>query len=269
MIELIKAVILGIIQGLTEFLPVSSSGHLVLAQHFMHYQKSDISFEIVLHLGSLLAVLIFFRKDIIELAVAPFKFSKRDEKNKKDLHSLLYLIIATFITGTLGYLLKDKFEAMFNRPLLASLMLVVTGFILFFSDKMSNTNIAMHNMGIKKSIFIGLGQTFAIIPGISRSGTTIAVSIFNGVERADAAKFSFLLSIPAILGANISEFSAIMHLDKQNMIQYFSGAIAAFISGYLVIALLINIVKKQKLKIFSIYCWIIAVVSALFLILGY
>ena len=269
MIELIKAIILGIIQGLTEFLPVSSSGHLVLAQHFMHYQKSDISFEIVLHLGSLLAVLIFFRKDIIELAVAPFRFSNRNEKNKGDLRSLLYLIVATLITGVLGYLLKDKFESMFNVPILASIMLVITGFILFFSDKISNTNISMEKMGIKRSLLIGLGQTFAIIPGISRSGTTIAVSIFNGIKRADAAKFSFLLSIPAILGANISEFSAIAHLDKQNMLQYFSGAAAAFISGYLVIAFLISIVKKQKLKLFSIYCWIIAIISATLLLLGY
>ncbi len=269
MIQILKALILGIIQGSTEFLPVSSSGHLVLAQHFMHYQKPDISFETILHLGSLLAVLIFFRKDIMELAIAPFKFKNRDEKNKRNLKTLLYLIVATFITGVLGILLKDKFEKMFSYPILASLMLIITGFILIFSDKIKNTNISMDNMGIKRSIFIGLAQTFAIIPGISRSGTTIAVSIYNGIKREDAARFSFLLSIPAILGANISEFSSLKHLSSNYISQYVIGSVAAFVSGYLVIALLISIVKKQKLKIFSYYCWSVAIISGILLLMGF
>ena len=269
MIQILKALILGIIQGLTEFLPVSSSGHLVLAQHFMKYQKPNISFETILHLGSLLAVLIYFRKDIIDFTIAPFKFGKRDEKNKRDLKSLLYLIIATFITGVLGFLLKDKFEAMFSHPLLASFMLIITGFILIFSDNVKKTDISMDNIGIKRSIYIGLAQTFAIIPGISRSGTTIAVSIYNGIKREDAARFSFLLSIPAILGANISEFSSLKHLSSTYVWQYIIGAVAAFISGYLVIALLISIVKKQKLKIFSYYCWAVALISGTLLLLGY
>ncbi len=267
MIEIFKAFILGIIQGLTEFLPVSSSGHLVLAQHFMKYQKPNISFETVLHLGSLLAVLIYFRKDILELVKAPFE--RPSEKRKQNLSSILYLIVATFITGVLGILLKDKFEEMFNHPILASGMLIITGLILYFSDKISNTKITMDKIGIKRSVIIGLGQTFAIIPGISRSGTTIAVSIYSGIKREDAAKFSFLLSIPAILGANLSEFKSLKELSPNFIPQYIVGAVAAFISGYLVIAWLINIVKKQKLKIFSMYCWIVAIVSAILILSGF
>ncbi len=267
MIQILKALVLGIIQGLTEFLPVSSSGHLVLAQHFMNYQKPNISFETILHLGSLLAVLIYFRKDILDLIKSPF--ISASEKKKKDLSVLLYLSIATLITGILGFLLKDKFEEMFTHPLLASLMLVVTGFILIFSDMISKTNIPIYKIGVKRSIFIGLAQTFAIIPGISRSGTTIAVSIYNGIKREDAAKFSFLLSIPAILGANISEFSSLKELSSTFVPQYIIGAVAAFVSGYLVIAFLISVVKKQKLKYFSIYCWIVALISGILILSGY
>ncbi|NQT64806.1 MAG: undecaprenyl-diphosphate phosphatase, partial [FCB group bacterium] len=140
-------------------------------------------------------------------------------------------------------------------------MLIITGFILYISDKIEPKGIKTHQLGIRKSIIIGLTQAFAILPGISRSGTTITVGIFAGLDREEAARFSFILSIPAILGATILKLSNILNLDKSLWLSYLFGTLAAFISGYAVISFLITIVKKQKLKYFAYYCWLIAIVT--------
>lgn len=266
--EILKAIILGIIQGLTEFLPVSSSGHLILGGHFLKFHKPDISFEIILHLGSLLAVLIYFRKDIQMLLNSLFKFKDKSPKNVNNRKILFYLLIATFVTGIIGYAFSDLFEKMFTTPLVACVMLIVTGIILFISDIFRNTRLDASQTGIGRSLLIGLGQSFAIVPGISRSGSTIAIGIFTGLKREQAARFSFLLSIPAILGATLLKIDAIINLESQFIIKYILGTIFAFISGYLVIAWLIKLVKKQKLKYFSYYCWLIAIISGILILTG-
>ncbi|MCK9328999.1 MAG: undecaprenyl-diphosphate phosphatase [Candidatus Cloacimonetes bacterium] len=267
MIDSIKALLLGIIQGLTEFLPISSSGHLVLSKYFLKFgQTADISFEIFLHLGSLLAVVIFFRKDIFELIKSIIYIRNPDFKDERKI--CLWLIVATFFTGVLGLLFKDVFETLFSTPIFAAIMISITGLIVFYSDMIKSKKLSINDLTFKKSAFIGIGQALAITPGISRSGSTIAASLLTGLSRKNAATFSFLLSIPAILGANISEIKTFLLLDIEQLEMYLLGFVAAFISGYLVIGWLMKLIIKAKLHYFSYYCWFISFVCVTLLLLG-
>lgn len=265
------AILLGIIQGLTEFLPVSSSGHLVLSQHFLGIKEgSDLLFEVFLHLGTLLAVVVFFRKALWDMLVSLFKWAPTVE-NQTHRHNrmmIVYLTIATMGTAIIYVLFGDLFEAMFANPLLVAIMLLVTGGLIFVSDYVPDRGIPAFSMGFLRSIIIGIAQGFAIIPGISRSGTTIACSVFSGVKRKDAAQFSFLLSIPAILGANLSMIKDFTALDNALLFSYIAGFVAAFVSGYLVIAVLIRLIQQSKLKYFAFYCWLVGILSIIFIGLG-
>jgi len=265
---LFESILLGTIQGLTEFLPVSSSGHLVLGQHFLGINEPGISFEIIVHLGSLLAVLLYFYKDIIALLSSLTKIfsSKKSYQDVNNIKIIVYLFVATFVTAIIGFTFKDNFEALYDIPWTVSIALFVTGLILYISDKIPNGNFNDYNIGWVKAIFIGIGQALAIIPGISRSGTTIAFSLFSRMKRENAAKFSFLLSIPAILGAALLDFKDMKANELATMGRYSAGAVAAFISGFLVIALLINLIQKKKLKYFSYYCWTLSLVSIFFIL---
>ncbi|HOD18305.1 MAG TPA: undecaprenyl-diphosphate phosphatase [Candidatus Cloacimonadota bacterium] len=268
--NLINAVLMGLIQGLTEFLPISSSGHLVLYRYFFGQTNNtgDISLEVFLHLGSLLAVIIFFWKDIIDLIASLFhwKDAVGSNKHRRNHLILFYLIIATAVTGIINLLFGSKIEAVFNQPLLVAIFLSVTGVFIFCSDLVKKNEIPSYGMGIWRSVGIGLGQGIAMLPGISRSGTTIAVSIFCGINRADAATFSFLLSLPAILGANLNEFKTLTTLQSSQLLNYLCGALAAFVTGYLVISFLINLIKKAKLKYFAFYCWFISALSVILIL---
>lgn len=272
--QFLNAILLGIVQGLTEFLPISSSGHLVLFQHFFQKQtadSADITLEIILHFGSLIAVLVYFRKDIWELLTSLFHWNKNLEQNKhyRNRLTILYLITATFCTGLVYVLFGDRIEAMFANPLLVASMLSVTGLIVFSSDMVKKNEIPVSNMGLGRSIIIGLGQGIAMIPGVSRSGTTIATALITGLKRSEAARFSFLLSIPAILAANLSELDAIVHLKPELIASYIGGVIAAFISGYLVIAFLIKLIQASKLKYFAFYCWFVSILSVTLILCHY
>ena len=265
--EFIKAILLGLVQGLTEFLPISSSGHLVLAKYFLKFgDMSDISFEIFVHLGSLIAVLIFFRKDIYELLLSIIYLKNPEyEKNRK---ICLWLIIATFVTGVIGILCKDFFENLFD-PIFAAVMISITGVILFISDRIKGKELQSSELNWKKSVFIGLGQALAITPGISRSGTTITFALLAGLQRKHAATFSFLLSIPAILGANLSELTTFINLETSQLLIYFTGFVAAFISGYFVIGWLMRLIVKAKLRYFSYYCWAISAICIGLILYGF
>jgi undecaprenyl-diphosphatase len=266
----INAILLGILQGITEFLPVSSSGHLVLAQHFLHLNtEANLTFDIMVHFGSLLAVIIYFKRDIFNLINSLFHWSSNSSKHSSNHWYALYLLIATAVTGYLGFAFKDFFESQFGSPYIVSCMLIVTGIIIYVSDLVPSSQRRVEQMGIFRAVLIGLGQAVAIMPGISRSGTTISVSLFSGIRREDAARFSFLLSIPAILGASLSEYKNILNLDANLTVSYIVGVLAAFISGYLVIALLLEIIRNKKLHYFSFYCWAIAIVSMILLAKGY
>ncbi len=263
--KILLSIILGLIQGLTEFLPVSSSGHLVLAEHFLGFTRPDISFEIALHIGSLIAVLYYFRKEIVDLTLSLFIWT---DDRKKDRMFVLYLMVATFFTGIIGVMFSDFFESLFSKPMYSALFLSLTGLIVFASDKITTGKLTGSNVGILKSIGIGLGQSFAILPGISRSGTTIATGIYFGLERKEAARFSFLLSIPAILGSVVLKIKDFQDLPKNLILSYSAGAIAAFVSGLLVISVLIKLVQNKKLKYFAFYCWGLSILSIILLLLG-
>jgi undecaprenyl-diphosphatase len=266
--NLVQAIFLGLVQGLTEFIPVSSSGHLVLAQHFLGIESSaDISFEIFMHLGTLLAVVIFFRKQLWELSVSLFQWkdSLEGETHRKNRATIVYLIVATFATGVFYLFFKDALKNAYTNPVFVAAMLIITGAVIFASDFVKNTSIPSSNTGFIKATLIGLAQGVAIIPGISRSGSTIAASLFCGIKRRDAAHFSFLLSIPAILAANIGELEALTNMDASILPMYISGFVASFFSGYLVIAFLIRLIQAGSLKYFAYYVWLVAIVAIVLL----
>ncbi len=267
----LNAILLGIIQGLTEFLPVSSSGHLVLAQHFFGIKETgDTVFEVFMHLGSLLAVLIFFRQKIWNLVVSLFSWKRtlRHETHRRNRNIILYLFLATLATGAIYLLFGGFFEGLYAKPLIVSLMLIVTGVIVFISDRLQSGSIPASDMGMPRSLFIGLLQGIAIIPGISRSGSTITGSLLVGVKRREAAEFSFLLSIPAILAANVTNLGAFKQLSLSEFSIYLGGFVASFIVSLLVIGFMMELIARARLRYFSWYCWAAGIISFLVIILG-
>jgi len=264
----LQSIILGIIQGLTEFLPVSSSGHLVLAGHFFGLEeRGDIVFEIFLHLGTALAVIVFYRKTLWELLKSLFIWKKTidSQVHYHNRMMIIYILVATLATIGIYLPFNDILESLFSEPLIVAIMLSVTGVIVFSSDLIKDRAIPARSMGLMRSVFIGIGQGIAIIPGISRSGTTISFSLMTGIKRQDAAMFSFLLSLPAILGANIIEFKALAMLEKAMLMKYVSGFLCSFLVGYAVIAILIDLIRRSKLKYFAFYCWFVSIITVSYL----
>lgn len=262
----ISAIVLGILQGLTEFIPVSSSGHLVLSQYFFGIgDDNSILFELFMHLGTLLAVFVFFRRTLWELTKSLFswKNTMNREIHRKNRCMILYLGIATLATAVIYLIFGDLFKQIYENPAIVAGLLLVTGGIVFVSDYLKDRGVPASNMGFWRAILIGLGQGFAILPGISRSGSTITAALATGIKRKDAAHFSFLLSIPAILAANISEANAFMQLDVKQLHSYLAGFCFSFITGYFVIAFLIRLIQGNRLKYFAVYCWCIGIVSLL------
>ncbi len=262
----LTAILLGILQGLTEFIPVSSSGHLVLTQYFFGIgDNGNILFELFMHLGTLLAVLVFFRNILWDLTKSIFswKNSMNREIHRQNRCLVLYLAISTFATGVVYYFFGDTFKAVYDNAGLVAGLLLATGGLIMVSDYLADRGIPASNMGFWRAILIGLGQGIAILPGISRSGTTITASLATGMKRKDAAQFSFLLSIPAILAANLSELKAFAQLDVKLMHSYLAGFAFAFITGYIVIAFLIRLIQSNRLKYFAVYCWLVGTISLL------
>ncbi|MDD2228320.1 MAG: undecaprenyl-diphosphate phosphatase [Candidatus Cloacimonetes bacterium] len=261
-----QAIYLGIIQGLTEFIPVSSSGHLVLTQYFWGIgENSSIVFELFMHLGTLLAVVVYFRSMLWDLLKSLFswKNTMNQENHRKNRNIVLYLFIATLGTGIVYSLFGASIKHVYDLPGVVAALLIVTGTIVFASDYLKDGGIPASSMGFWRSIIIGISQGFAILPGISRSGTTIAASLATGIKRRDAAHFSFLLSVPAILAANLSEYKSFMKLDASSLYSYLAGFVSAFVVGYFVISFLIRLIESSHLKYFAYYCWFIGVLSLL------
>ncbi|MBN1999384.1 undecaprenyl-diphosphate phosphatase [candidate division KSB1 bacterium] len=265
-----QAAFLGVIQGLTEFLPVSSSGHLVLGETLLGIKEQDITFEIFVHFGTLLAVITVFYKDILNIILAFFSrqifspgFSDYYRKNA-DFRLAIYLIIGTIPAVFVGLLFKDQIEQLFQDPRLVCAMLIVTGFILLSS---LITHRSSKELGIFNTVIIGIAQAFAILPGISRSGSTIVTGLHLKLNPLQAARFSFLLSIPAILGATLLEIVGIIHngISIENFLALAAGTIAAYISGYIAIESLLSIIRKGKLYLFSPYCILLGVTGLLLL----
>jgi undecaprenyl-diphosphatase len=245
----LEAAVLAVVQGLTEFLPVSSSGHLAMASHLMNVPDGGLAFDIVLHLGTLLAVFVFYWKDITALVRGIVS------REKKSLVLGATLVVGTIPVAVAGLFFGDFVEALRENMLFVSSALIVTGTILFLSGKI--TQKSTPGVTFRRGLMVGLAQTIAILPGISRSGTTISTGLFAGLSREEAARFSFLLAVPAILGAAVKELPhATWSIPVGNVIIGF--AVSAVV-GFGALALLVRFVKQGKLSGFAWYCWAVAI----------
>ncbi|MDP8205212.1 MAG: undecaprenyl-diphosphatase UppP [Candidatus Electryonea clarkiae] len=245
-----QALILGIVQGLTEFLPISSSGHLVIVNHLLGISDESISFEVAVHIGTLVSVLVYFRKDIIQLFVDFFRGG--------EMRRVGWMILLAMVpTGIIGLSLSNVINVLFESPKFAAGGLFVTAIILFIAEKIKNKNKLITDTRWKNALLIGAMQGMAIMPGISRSGSTIAAGLFSGLSRDAAARFSFLLAIPAILAAAVYELKDFSHLEHEMLLPFAVGTCASMISGYLAIGALMAVLRRGKLYGFSIYTIIV------------
>jgi undecaprenyl-diphosphatase len=265
-----KAVLLAILQGLTEFLPISSSGHLVIAEYLLGVKKSGIAFEVFVHFGTMLSVVLIFWRDIAEILRSFFsKIFKLKElgqnyKNDPNFKTALLILWASIPAGVVGILFEDKIENVFQNPKLTSLFLIFTGFILF-STRFAKNNPA-RDFNIASSFIVGVAQAFAILPGISRSGTTISAGMLLGIDGVRSARFSFLLSLPAIFGATllkVKEISSGGHFADPTQLAI--SAVVAFITGYAAIRFLLSIISKGNFKLFAYYCFLVGMIGLIFI----
>ena len=266
--DIFQGIIIGIVQGLTEFLPVSSSAHLIFIQNILGVESS-LAFDVFLHLGTLLAVMWFFRGDIYRmlkalwLSLGDIIQGKFREGFYTDPYKRLawYVILATIPVGIVGILFEDTVDSLFSGALyVPAFFLFVTGTILYLSQRMNTGTINFNNIGKKEALFMGLGQACAVLPGLSRSGTTIAAGLVADLDKEFAAKFSFILSIPAILGAFVVQLKDIGGALNVDFLPIFLGFIAAFIAGYIAIKWMLDLIQNKNLDIFAYYCWIVGIV---------
>jgi len=246
---MIKYIFLGIIQGLTEFLPVSSSGHLVIAQKLLGVSVDQAAISIILHLGTLLAVVLFFWKDILSFL-----------RNPKLLSLTAVVVI---ITGAIGVLGKDFFESLFSSVKLVGIAWIFTGLILFATRNF--TKLDRDKLKVKDALILGLIQGLAVIPGISRSGITISTLFFRKIQRSLAFTFSFIVSIPIILGAALLEAKKIGVLAQTDIRNLITGFIFSFFSGLIALLILKMVINKSKFYYFGYYCIFMAIVTLLFI----
>lgn len=269
------AILYGIIQGIAEFLPISSSAHLAIAQNMFgmeNLEASYFTFDILLHFGTLVAVFIVYYKDIFALVPAVFtmlgKVFKGNFKLSKYTESerfVIFVIIAT-LPLFVGVLFKDYVEALSNYTKIIGGILLFNGVVLFISDKLEKGTITLDNTKPLHALFIGLCQMCALVPGLSRSGSTITGGLFMGFKRELAVKFSFIMSIPAILGANLLSLADIAEnpIASSDIVPYIAGTVAAAIVGVLAMKLLIYISKKSNFRMFSYYCWVVGILAIIF-----
>jgi undecaprenyl-diphosphatase len=263
-VTLAEAIILGVVQGLTEPLPVSSSAHLVIVPALIPgFHQPSVAFDVLLHLGTLLSVVFFLRREIGELFASLMPGKAQDDpvpgtyagEKAANRRMILWIMIATLLTGAIGVLFKDRIESLFESVETTACMLFITGIMLFLSDRVKTNNRRKEEMNLTDGIVLGLVQAVALVPGISRSGSTIAFGIFRGLERKTSATFSFLLSIPAIGGAVILKSADLLQLAAGDLPVLGAGFIAAAVTGFLSLKLLFAIMNKTGLAPFAYYCW--------------
>ena len=270
--NLIEAIILGIIQGLTEFLPVSSSGHLVLLQQLLGLKEAEIFFDVCVHLGTLVAVIIVFRQEIKNIIMALLRlFALAGQKDHlrlaiesdPELKMALLIVIGSIPTAILGLAFSSIADRLFASVFIVGLMLLVTGSLLWitrWAGKQARQT-SGDRLTMKNAFFIGTVQGLAIIPGISRSGSTISIGLLLGIKRELAARYSFLLSIPAIVGAGLLSLKDSLGGPDLTIQIPLAGAATAAIVGYVALKLLLQVVKKGGLSLFAPYCWLIGILA--------
>ena len=245
---MIKYILLGIIQGVTEFLPISSSAHLLIAQRVFGLSGEEIAISIVLHLGTLFAVMVFFFKDIL--------------KTLRDIKLSLLLLLTTAITVVIGVLGKDFFEGLFTSPKAVAVSFMVTGIILLMTRKFMDAK--KEKVGLKDAFILGFTQAVAIIPGISRYGMTISTLLFRRINKEACFKFSFLVSIPVILGAALLESRKVDFALQKDFANLAFGFIASVITGLLSLLILKLVIKHSKFYYFGYYCIVAAILTIIF-----
>lgn len=273
----IQAILMGIVQGLSEFLPISSSAHLVFTSNFYKVIKNipivqssneEVFFDIMVHLGTLIAVLIFFRKDVLNILKAMWHAIKTKNWDDKEAKLGLFIMAGTVITVMLALPINEIAEKLVYTPSIVGILLFITGFTLLYSEyKSKKLEEKKEEVSLKTSILIGLAQGLAALPGFSRSGWTIATGLFCGLDRVTAARYSFLLSIPIILGASM--VYPLIKIDIHEAIQYnwsaiIAGTVVSAIVGYLCIKYFMKFISKFSLAIFGYYCIITGVATAIF-----
>lgn len=254
--NIIQAIVLGILQGATEFIPISSSGHLVLVPWLLGWDSPGLVFDTVVHWGTLVAVLAYFWRDWWELITSWLAGLVRWDWSERQARLMWLLILGTLPAAVIGYLLEDFFESLFGAPLWVSLFLLVTAGLLALSEWLGQQTRDTQDLRWPDALVIGLGQAAAIAPGISRSGATIAAGLLRGVKRADAARFSFLLSTPIIFGAGLFKLTDLFSVPdvSPQLGLLAAGFLAAALSGYLCIRFLLRYLQRGRLYPFAIYC---------------
>lgn len=264
MSEIIKSIILGIIQGLTEFLPVSSSGHLELAKYFLGTNfvgSESLTMSVILHIATALSTVFVFRKEIWNLLKGVFAKSWNEDKE-----FALKIIISMIPAGLIGYFLESQLETLFEgKVVFVAFMLIITGFLLLISDFAKDKN---RKVGYLDSFIIGVAQAIALLPGISRSGSTISTSVLLGIKKERAAFFSFIMVLPLIFGKMAKDVMDGVYVNSDiSSITMISGGLAAFIVGVFACKWMVVLVKNSKLRYFAYYCFAIAGISLLLLLL--
>ena len=270
---ILQSVVLGIVQGLGEFLPISSSAHLILVPWLLGWDDGGLTFDVALHGGTLIALLVFFRKEWIQFGRALLRFKPQNLTDPKslgqdiDLKVALYIIIATIPGAVIGLLLEKKAEHAFRDPRLVATTLALMGVILWLADKKGRKSKNLDTLNLGQALGIGVAQGLAVIPGISRSGVTITTALVQGFDREASARFSFFLSMPIIAGACVMK---LRHLTGADLTPSFLfGVLAAAISGYLAIGILIRYLQKHSYGVFAVYRILVGVSVWILVALGH
>ena len=250
--SLLQVAILGLVQGLGEFLPISSSAHLVLVPWLFGWDDPGLAFDVALHMGTLVAVVLYFWKDWLQLILKGFTDVRSVEGRL-----FWYLVVASVPGAIAGFLLEKKAETTFRSPILIAMMLISMGILLYWADRRSAKTIGISNIPFGTSIFIGISQALAIIPGVSRSGITMTTGLFMGVTREGAAKFSFLLSTPIICGAGIVKLPHLISNPSIIAADFAIGMLVSFIAGIVSIGFLLRYVQTKDFIPFVWYRWIL------------
>ena len=268
--ELIQSFLLGLLQGIAEFLPISSSGHLILARAFLGADlEPGITFEIVVHFGSFMSIIVYYRKMIMELitdffaSLTPTALKEGRMLKNDNARMCLYIVISMIPAMIVGFTLKDAIEELFMNPFFISAMLVVTGCILFSTKFVGDTDKEINGT---RALLMGVVQALAIVPGISRSGSTISAGLYSGLNRDAVANFSFLMVLPVLGGAMILEVGEIYEsgIEMAAIVSLGVGFFASFVSGYFALSYLIKILKREKFHYFSYYCWAIGIIGMVY-----
>lgn len=285
--SLLQSIFMGLIQGLTEFLPVSSSGHLALFKALFHVQTdTGIMFDVLLHLGTLVAIFAVYYKDIWELICEGVSIvidflanvgiaignlsSSRKKKYRKMVDTqyrrfVMLIIVSTIPTGIMGVLGQNLIEAASATVLVPGICLIITSILLFISDRVKTGKKTEENASYGNAVVIGVCQGFATLPGLSRSGTTITACLLSGFDRTFAVKYSFIMSIPAVLGAAVLELKdlSLATTASSEIVNYVVGMVVAAVVGYICIKTMLLVVRKKKFTIFSVYCMIVGVIAVI------